>query len=207
MILVIDYGVGNLASFTKALHYLSLPYKVSADPADLRGAPLAVLIGVGNFGGGMEKLRARRLDTAIRDYATGSSGRLFGVCVGMQMLFEGSEEAPGVQGLGLLPGTLRKLVPQPDAPVPHVGFDDVRFEAPAPMTAGLADGSAFYFTHSFALLDSPPGCWAAHCFHGTARFVAAVDAGKVGGVQFHPEKSQSNGLALLRNTLSASRHG
>ena len=207
MILVIDYGVGNLASFTKALSYLSLPFKVSSDPADLRGTRLAVLIGVGNFGGAMDELKSRGFDAAIREYVSAPSSRLFGICVGMQVLFEGSEEATGVEGLGLLRGTLQKLAPQPDAPVPHVGFDGIHFGAPAPMTAGLADGSAFYFTHSYALMDPPPGCWAAHCFHGARKFVAAVDSAKVGGVQFHPEKSQSNGITLLRNVCATAFDG
>jgi glutamine amidotransferase len=203
MVLVIDYGGGNSFNFHKALTHLSVPFAVSANPDDLKGAPLALLMGVGHFGGAMENLTQRGFTGALVDYVRKQGGRLFGVCVGMQMLFEGSDEAPGVKGLGLLPGTLRKLTPQPDAPVPHVGFDEIRFEQPSAMTQGLADGTAFYFTHSFALMDAPPNCWAATCAHGQTPFVAAVDNGQVGGVQFHPEKSQSNGIILLRNAIEA----
>jgi imidazole glycerol phosphate synthase glutamine amidotransferase subunit len=202
MVLVIDYGVGNLASFTKALTHLAVPFTVSANPDDLRGVPLAVLIGVGNFGSGMDELSKRGFDKAIRSYVAEPNSRLFGICVGMQLLFEGSEEAPNAKGLGLFPGKIRKLAPQPEAPVPHVGFDEIRFDKPAQMTSGLLDRTAFYFTHSFALMDAPPDCWTAKCAHGTTSFVAAVDNGKIGGVQFHPEKSQSNGIAMLRNVLA-----
>lgn len=201
MVLVIDYGAGNLASFTKALTHLSVPFIVSANPVELKDAPLAVLIGVGNFGNGMQELAKRGFDTALRDYVAGPSGRLFGICVGMQMLFDGSEEAPDIPGLGLLPGRLRRLAPEPEAPVPHVGFDEVHFAAASPVMEGLADGTAFYFTHSFAVGAAPPNCWVATCNHGSHAFVAAVDNGRVGGVQFHPEKSQSNGITLLRNVL------
>ncbi|MGE3335068.1 MAG: imidazole glycerol phosphate synthase subunit HisH [Rhodospirillaceae bacterium] len=201
MVFVIDYGGGNTFNFHKVLTHLSVPFKASADSAELAGAPIALLMGVGHFGGAMEELTRRGFDTAIKSYVAGG-GRLFGVCVGMQVLFEGSEEAPGVAGLGLLPGTLRKLTAQPDAPVPHVGFDEVRFDKPSQMTDGLADGTDFYFTHSFAMIDTPPDCWTAKCMHGGTSFVAAVDNGKVGGVQFHPEKSQSNGIAMLRNVLA-----
>ncbi len=203
MVLVIDYGVGNLASFTKALSYLSAPFTVSANPGDLAQAPLAVLIGVGNFGEGMNQLSRRGFAQAIQNYVAAPGGRLFGICVGMQLLFDGSEEAPGVKGLGLLPGIVKKLSPEPDAPVPHVGFDEIRFDQPSRMTTGLPNRTAFYFTHSYALKDPPPNCWAATCAHGTTSFVAAVDDGKTGGVQFHPEKSQSNGIALLRNLLAS----
>lgn len=202
MILVIDNGVGNLPNFTKALTHLSLPFAVSTNPEDLKAATQAVLIGVGNFGSCMEELTRRGFTDAIRNYVSTQGRRLFGICVGMQMLFEGSEEAPGVKGLGLLPGILRKLTPQPGAPVPHVGFDEIHFTRPSRMTTDLANGTAFYFTHSFALMEPPAGCWAATCVHGGTSFVAAVDNGVLAGVQFHPEKSQSNGTTMLRNALT-----
>ncbi len=202
MVLVIDYGAGNLASFTKALSHLSLPFVVSANPADIKNAPLAVLIGVGNFGSGMQELAKRGFDSAIRDYVGTQGGRLFGICVGMQLLFEGSDEAPDVPGLGLLPGWAHKLVSEPDARVPHVGFDAVHFDRPSSVMTGLADGTDFYFTHGFAVTSAPQGCWVGTCKHGSTSFVAAVDNGRVGGVQFHPEKSQSNGVTLLRNVLA-----
>jgi len=202
MILVIDNGVGNLPNFTKALTHLSLPFTVSANPEDLRAATQAVLIGVGNFRSCMEELTRRGFVDEIRNYVSRRDRRLFGICVGMQMLFEGSEEAPGVKGLGLLPGTLRKLTAKPDAPVPHVGFDEIDFSQPSRITADLPSGTAFYFTHSFAVMEPPPGCWVATCVHGGASFVAAVDNSVIAGVQFHPEKSQSNGITMLRNALS-----
>lgn len=204
MVLVIDYGIGNLASFTKALSHLSVPFTVSARADDLDGAAHAVLIGVGNFGAAMKALSSRGFDRALARYLADPSRRLIGICVGMQLLFEGSEEAPGVPGLALLKGQVRKLLPAPGAPVPHVGFDQIRFDHDSQMTRGLPDSTAFYFTHSFAVTDAPPGCWTASCLHGATPFIAAVDDGKVCGMQFHPEKSQSNGLTMLRNLLARS---
>lgn len=201
MLLVIDYGIGNLASFTRALVHLSVPFKVSANPDDLEGVPFAVLIGVGNFGAAMKELTARGFDRGLARYLADPASRLIGICVGMQLLFEGSDEAPGVAGLSLFPGRARKLAPEPGAPVPHVGFDQVCFDHSSQMTRGLSGGAAFYFTHSYAVMDAPAGCWTAPCLHGATPFVAAIDDGKVCGMQFHPEKSQGNGLALLRNLL------
>lgn len=203
MLLVIDYGIGNLSSFTKALSQLSLPFTVSANADVVRNASSLVLIGVGSFGGAMGELNRRGFATAIREHVARDRGTLFGVCVGMQMLFEGSEEAPGVPGLGLLPGIVRKLVSQPEAAVPHVGFDELHYDQPSAMMRALPSGTAFYFTHSYAVMDKPPGCWVATCQHGATSFVAAVAAGRLAGVQFHPEKSQSNGLALLNNSLAS----
>ena len=202
MVLVIDYGSGNLASFTKALNHISVPFAVSANADDLDGARHAVLIGVGNFGSAMLGLRRRGFDVALRRYLADPASRLIGICVGHQMLFEGSEEAPGVPGLGLFRGTVKRLVPRAAAPVPHVGFDEILFDHPSQMTQGLPSGTAFYFTHSFAVKDAPAHCWTAACRHGTTPFIAAVDDGKVCGVQFHPEKSQSNGITMLRNLLA-----
>jgi glutamine amidotransferase len=203
MLLVIDYGIGNLSSFTKALNHLSLPFTVSANAEDVRSASSLVLIGVGSFGGAMAELNRRGFVAAIREHVAQDRGKLFGVCVGMQMLFEGSEEAPGVPGLGFLPGTVRKLTSQPEATVPHVGFDELHYDQPSAMMRALPKGTAFYFTHSYAVMNKPPGCWTATCRHGATSFVAAVDTGKLAGVQFHPEKSQSNGLVLLRNSLAS----
>jgi glutamine amidotransferase len=203
MLLVIDYGIGNLSSFTKALSHLSLPFTVSANAEDVRSAASLVLIGVGSFGSAMAELNRRGFVAAIREHVAQDRGKLFGVCVGMQMLFESSEEAPGVAGLGLLPGTVKKLASQPGAAVPHVGFDELHYDGPSTMMRALPKGTAFYFTHSYAVMDKPPESWTATCRHGTASFVAAVDAGKIAGVQFHPEKSQSNGLVLLRNSLGS----
>jgi imidazole glycerol phosphate synthase glutamine amidotransferase subunit len=202
MVLVIDYGIGNLASFTKALTHIAVPFTVSANPEDLHGARHAILIGVGHFGSAMKALRARGFEDAITRYLTEPDSRLIGICVGMQMLFEGSDEAPGIKGLSLLRGPVTKLMPRPDAAVPHVGFDEIRFEHPSQMTRGLPDKTAFYFTHSFAVAQAPPGCWTASCHHGGTPFIAAVDDGKVCGMQFHPEKSQSNGITMLRNLLT-----
>jgi imidazole glycerol phosphate synthase glutamine amidotransferase subunit len=137
MVLVIDYGIGNLASFTKALAHIAVPFTVSANPQDLDGARHAVLIGVGNFGSSMKALRARGFEDALTRYLAEPDSRLIGICVGMQMLFEGSDEAPEVAGLSLLRGRVTRLLPRPDAAVPHVGFDEIRFDHPSQMTRGL----------------------------------------------------------------------
>ena len=189
-IAVLDYGMGNLHSVARALQRVGAAVEVTDDPDALGRADGLVVPGVGAFGACMRNLQARGLAEPLR--ASVASGRpVFGVCLGMQVLFEGSEEDPE-PGLGILPGKCRRL--PSTVKVPHMGWNEVRWVRPHPYVAGLPDGTRFYFVHSFApdVLDGPTVGVAEH---GRA-FSAAVSAGNLFATQFHPEKSGQAGLAI-----------
>ena len=201
MIALVDYGAGNLTSVRKALAAVGAEVWTPAAPGELSRAAAAIVPGVGHFDA------TRALDegwrTAVR--ALIDAGRpVLGICVGLQWLFEGSVEAPGVPGLGTFTGTCVRLAgvdPVSLAPlkIPHVGWNSVRFPRPSPLMAGLPDDTQVYFTHSYAapvVADT-----VATCEYGS-RFTAAVERAHVAAVQFHPEKSGPAGLQILRNWLT-----
>ena len=197
MIALIDYGAGNLTSVRKALSALAAEYATPASPDDLQRFSALIVPGVGNF----EATAA--LVGPWRD-AIGASVRsgtpLLGICLGMQWLFEGSDEAPSVPGLGVLPGRVTRL--QGDAhqrlKIPHVGWNALDFKGSARILAGLEPRAHVYFTHSFAA-PVTDACVAATTHAET--FAAVVERDNVFGVQFHPEKSSDAGLQILRNFL------
>jgi len=193
-VVIVDSGVANLASIAGAFRRLGAAVAVTADPAIARDAMHLVLPGVGAFGAGMASLRAHGLDTAIRDVAARGTP-LLGVCLGMQMLCEASEETPGVAGLGVVAGTCRRLPPH--VRIPHLGWNSVACEREAQfLTAGVAA-----FANSYALLESPAGWTPAWSTHGVP-FVAALERGQLLACQFHPELSGAYGSALLDRWLS-----
>ena len=197
MIALIDYGAGNLTSVRKALGALGADFVVPADPADCARAKGIIVPGVGHFGA------TAALEGAWRDAiaeAVRSGIPLLGICLGMQWLFEGSDEAPDVPGLGCLPGRIVRLEGNAAArlKVPHVGWNALDFRGPSRLLAGLAPGAQVYFTHSFAA-PVTPACVASTTHAGT--FASVVEQGSIFGVQFHPEKSGSAGLQILRNFL------
>jgi glutamine amidotransferase len=192
---VIDYGMGNRRSVQKGLQHIGAEVRLSADPVELAECQGLVLPGVGAFPAGMASLAERGLDSFVRERAAAGTP-LLGICLGMQLLFERSEELERTPGLGLLAGEVRRLDAR-GGRLPHIGWNEVRFEQPSPLLAGLPpDGCPFYHVHS---LVADPAC--AEDVIGTAqygeRFATIVGAGSVLGVQFHPEKSSSHGLALL----------
>jgi imidazole glycerol-phosphate synthase subunit HisH len=189
---VLDYGMGNLRSVSRAVARVGGSPDVTADPAEAARADAAVVPGVGAFGACMRGLRQTGLDAVVRELASG--GRpVLGVCLGMQVLFESSEEDPD-PGLGLLPGAVRRLAAGPGVKVPHMGWNDVRWTVDHPYVRGIPSGSRFYFVHSFAP-DVMPGVTAGVTEHGR-EFTAAVVRGSVFATQFHPERSGDAGLAL-----------
>jgi glutamine amidotransferase len=199
-IAVIDTGICNLRSVTKALEAVgAAPVIVrTPDEVDGSGAEALVLPGVGALRDCVLSLRTSGLDATVREWI--SLDRPFlGVCLGMQALFDESEEG-GVKGLGVFPGRVVRF--RLDAPlkVPHMGWNTVRFTQPGTaLQEGLADdGEAFYFVHSFHCVPSDPGLVLAECDYG-APFVAAIARGRVFATQFHPEKSQAKGLQVYRN--------
>lgn len=205
MIALVDYGAGNLTSVRKAFAALQAEVRTPAAPAVLAGARAIVVPGVGHFGA------TAALDGAWREAilaAVTAGTPLLGICLGMQWLFEGSDEAPGLPGLGLLAGRCRRLDPS-GAPghgpagrlkVPHVGWNRLEAVRPSRLLAGVPDGAHAYFTHSYAA-PVTADC-VATTTHG-GRFASGVERGSIFGVQFHPEKSGAVGLAVLRNFLSA----
>ena len=203
MIALIDYKAGNLTSVRKAFASIGAELYDPASPADLERATAIVVPGVGHFGA--TAALDRGWAAAIR--ARVASGRpLLGICLGLQWLFAGSEEAPDCPGLGLLSGTCYRLRGAADTAhrevikVPHVGWNSVAIERPAPIVAGVATGSQVYFTHSF--VAPVTGDTVALTDHGEP-FAAIVQRGQIAGVQFHPEKSGEVGLQILRNFVNA----
>jgi glutamine amidotransferase len=192
---IIDYGVGNLRSVEKAFRAGGVEAVVSADEKVLREADRLVLPGVGAFRACMEALAARGFEGLVRERVAAGTP-LLGVCVGMQMLFEESEEFGTTRGLGLLRGRVRRF---PEAlRVPQVGWNQVGWANPTPLAEGIADGTFFYFVHSFYCEAADAEAVAGRTEYGLA-YASVVARGNVCGVQFHPEKSQAAGLRLLRN--------
>jgi glutamine amidotransferase len=203
VIAIVDYGLGNLGSVSKALRHCGAQVVLSADPAVLAEAEALVLPGDGAFGATMDEIRGRGLEGPL--HAAVRRGQpLLGICIGMQVLFEEGHEHGRHAGLGLLPGTVRRL---PDGVrVPHMGWNALRRRQPHPVVDAVPDGAHVYFVHSY-FCDAAPDVVLATTEHGV-EFPAIVGRGALLGMQFHPEKSQSVGLALMQAwvaSVSASR--
>ncbi len=198
---VLDAGTGNLHSVARAVVRAGGEPVVTVDPREAAGTDALVLPGVGAFDACAGALRMCGLDEPVLAFA--AAGRpVLGVCLGMQVLFDGSEEGDA-PGLGLLPGVAVRLPGGPGAKVPHMGWNEVRWLRPHPLAAGVADGARMYFVHSYAVpLPSPAAVGAAD--HGMA-FAAAVASGSVFATQFHPEKSGAAGLAIYDAFVAAAR--
>jgi imidazole glycerol-phosphate synthase subunit HisH len=194
VIAIVDYGLGNLGSVTKGFRHAGAETVLTSDPAVLARAVALVLPGDGAFGATMAEIRGRRLDLCLRE-AVSRGTPLLGICIGMQVLFEESEEHGRHAGLGLLPGRVRRL--EGSLPVPHMGWNRLAFRRPHPLFDGIPAGSHVYFVHSY-FCDAPPEVTLATSDHD-GEFPAVVGRGSVLGVQFHPEKSQAIGLAMLEN--------
>jgi imidazole glycerol-phosphate synthase subunit HisH len=200
---VVDYGMGNRRSVEKALEHVGARTVITRDPVRLEQADALVVPGVGAFPQGMRNLSELGLDQRIRAAAAAGTPVL-GICLGMQLLFERSQEHELTDGLGLLAGEVRPLQGR-GLRIPHIGWNDVRLEQPSPLTAGLPGGScAFYHVHSLAARPEDPADVIATTEYGE-RFATIVGHGNVFGVQFHPEKSSRDGLALLSNFVSMCR--
>jgi glutamine amidotransferase len=197
LIAVLDYGIGNLRSAQKSLQRVGADARLTADHSLIAEADAVVLPGVGAFGACMQALHSTDLAVAARDAA--ASGRPFlGICVGMQLLYEASDESPGVPGLGILPGAVR-LLPA-DVKRPQMQWNRLVARADDPLFAGLESGAWMYFVHSYAAEMSDDVI--ATCEYGGS-VPAAVRRGNVRATQFHPEKSGADGLRLLRNFVES----
>ena len=194
MIAIADYGMGNRRSVEKALAHVGARSVVTADHAAVRAAEKVILPGVGAFPEAVRNLRRTGLDDVVRERAR-AGVPVLGICLGMQLLFERSEEHEGADGLGLLPGAVTAL----RAPrLPHIGWNRVSLARPSPLTAGLGDGAPFYHVHSFVCRPADERDVVGWGEYGE-RFASIVCRRNVMGAQFHPEKSSRDGLRVLAN--------
>ncbi len=199
VIAVVDYGAGNLRSVAKALERSGLEPEVTNDPAAVRRADGVVLPGVGAFADGMSHLREKGLDEAVKD-SIGSGRPYLGLCLGLQLLFEESDEHGQTAGLGLLPGRVERFPDRAPAGeslrVPHIGWNTVRFVGEHPMLEQLPEEGCFYFVHSYRVRPGRPELTSGWTDYG-GEFAAAAAHENMFAVQFHPEKSQAAGKQLL----------
>jgi glutamine amidotransferase len=203
MLAVIDYGAGNLRSVLHALTYLGVEsMRVIRSPHELRGADRIILPGVGAFGAGMQKLREQNLIPALRD-AVFAGIPYLGICLGMQFLFEYSDEMGHHEGLGLLPGYVTRFPDMPGYKVPHMGWNEIKPTRPSPLLRGI-DGGYAYFVHSYYCVPLQQSDIILQVDYGI-QVTAAVQRDNIYGVQFHPEKSQRTGLKILSNFLEIAR--
>jgi glutamine amidotransferase len=198
MVVVVDYGMGNLKSVLNAFAKLGAEVAVSGDPRAVEDASAIVVPGVGAFGRCMENLEERGLAPAIRDHLRRKKPYL-GICLGMQVLFESSEEAPGVKGLGVIRGNVPRFTGS--MKVPHMGWNSITIRKESPILKGVAPGDFFYFVHSYYCAPDDRSVIATTTDYD-GPFASSVDTGSLFACQFHPEKSQRVGLTLLKNFLA-----
>ncbi len=199
MIAVIDYGASNLLSVMHAMKHLQVDAHIARHPDDLAGADGIILPGVGAFGAGMAQLRAAGFQGPLKALAA-DGVPLLGICLGMQFLFEVSEEMGAFTGLGLLPGRVVRFPEDSGLKVPHMGWNQLHLRRESPLLAGVAEGGYAYFVHSFYCAPAADSDVLAQTDYG-GPFASIVARENVYGAQFHPEKSQSVGLQILRNFM------
>ncbi len=194
MIAVIDYGAGNLMSVKNALDFLGIPSYEASSPRQLKDAEAIILPGVGEFGSAAGELEKRGLRGALTEEAL-SGKPLLGICLGMQLLLDSSEESPDARGLGLISGKSRRFAQKPGLKVPHMGWNSI---TPAKKSRILPETPSYmYFVHSYWAEASDPADASAECTYGNT-FHAALEHGNIFGCQFHPEKSGRYGLNILK---------
>jgi len=196
MIAIIDYDAGNLKSVEKALLFLGEDAKITSDAEEILSADKIILPGVGAFGDAMEKLNTRGLSEVIRE-AVKRKIPLLGICLGLQLLFEASEESPGVDGLSVLKGKIKRIPDKEGFKVPHIGWNSLKINPESKLFADIPEDSYVYFVHSYYLAAEEP------IVAATTDYVvdihAAVEKEHIFACQFHPEKSGDIGLKLLKN--------
>ena len=201
-ITIVDYGMGNIGSVVGALKFLGIEPKVTPDPEQVKIAHSIILPGVGSFRKAMEKLKITGLDQAILETVKSRGGAILGICLGMQLLGAASTEDGESIGLALVPNRVDRFATDTSCPtkIPHVGFNTVRFSERKGLFSELPERADFYFVHSYRMLQGDLEGRTAICDYG-GEFLAAFETDRICGTQFHPEKSQTNGLILLKNFI------
>ncbi|MDE6925615.1 MAG: imidazole glycerol phosphate synthase subunit HisH [Acetatifactor sp.] len=205
MIAIIDYDAGNIKSVEKALQYLGQEVVITRDEDTILHADGVILPGVGAFGDAMEKLHSYGLVEVIRRTVAARIPFL-GICLGLQLLFESSEESPGVEGLHILEGKILRIPVQSGLKIPHIGWNDLSFPNEGRLFQGIPENSHVYFVHSYYLQASDPEIVTAATVYGTY-IHASVEKDNVFACQFHPEKSSDVGMRILRNFVSVAEAG
>ena len=200
MIAIIDYDAGNIKSVEKALQYLGEEAVITRDREEILGSDKVILPGVGAFGDAMEKLHQYGLVDTIQEVVDRRIPFL-GICLGLQLMFESSDEAPGVKGLGLLPGKILRIPKKGDMKIPHMGWNDIKIKEGAKLFAGLEDHPYVYFVQSYYLQADDPSIVAATTEYGVTVH-ASVEKDNIFACQFHPEKSSTVGLQILKNFIA-----
>lgn len=197
---LVSYGLGNLGSVVNMLKRAGVGTRLVSTPEEIRDSDRVLLPGVGAFDEGMARLRDRGLEPALTEFA--ASGRpLFGICLGMQLLLDGSEEGAAT-GLGLIPGRSVRFQEEPGVRVPHMGWNLVEPRRADPLIAGLPDESRFYFVHSYRVVPERPEDALGSTTYGVP-FASMIRSGNVMGAQYHPEKSHAFGMTILKNFAAA----
>jgi imidazole glycerol-phosphate synthase subunit HisH len=194
---IIDYGMGNLQSVRNALERVGCEVRVSSDAAGMSGADALILPGVGAFGEAMSNLQQRKLIEPLRRSVLDEGKPILGICLGMQLLADSSEERGDYRGLSLIPGKIREIPVSSELRLPHIGWNGVSVRKSDPLFRSIPDGGDFYFVHSYRF-ECDSAYVAGVTDYGTET-IAAVQKDCIFGVQFHPERSQQKGLRLLRN--------
>ncbi len=198
---IIDYGGGNLRSVANALHALGQDPVIIASPEDVGDSTHLILPGQGEFGDTMQRLERRGLASFLAEWIT-ADRPYFGICVGYQILFDSSEEAPDTAGLGIVPGTVRRFLDEPGLKIPHMGWNSaLSKKGETPVWKNLGKEPYFYYVHSYFPQPLDPEVVVAETTYGTQTFAGAIEKGNLFACQFHPEKSQDAGIRLIRNFL------
>ena len=205
MIAIIDYDAGNLKSVEKALQSIGEDPVITRDEKTILSADKVILPGVGSFGNAMKAIRDYGLDGVIRRVAEQGTPFL-GICLGLQLLFERSQESPGVEGLGILKGEILRLPETEGLKIPHMGWNSLHYDHPGKLFRGIPEDSYVYFVHSYYLSAQDPEIVTASAEY-TAHIHASVEQGNVFACQFHPEKSSDTGLAILKNFIGLAKEG
>ncbi len=200
MVAIIDYGAGNIKSVENAVRYLGQEAVLTRDPSVILSADHVILPGVGAFGDAMIRLRKYGLDNVLREVVK-KEIPLLGICLGLQLLFESSEESPGAQGLGILPGKVLRIPDGEGRKVPQIGWNDLTYPNEGRLFNGIEEGAYVYFVHSYYLRAGDPNIVTARTQYGVW-IDAAVESGNVFATQFHPEKSEAVGMKILGNFLA-----
>lgn len=203
MLAIINYGAGNLRSVQKACEYVGEKAVITDNREEILNADRVILPGVGSFGSCIESIRKANLFDCIRQ-VTESGTPFLGICLGLQLLFEASDESPDAKGLGILKGRCVKIPQSDGVKIPHIGWNSITFPNPSPLFTGIEDGSFVYFVHSYYMQPNDKSAITAVCDY-SASLPVALSRGNIHATQFHPEKSGDVGLKILKNFIDLRR--